>query len=90
MSIDETRSIAQSLGINTKASDTLQDIAYMIIDEQAIMGSKLAAQKPNKQRATKKKTAASAKTAKTKKDSEDVVCVAQKMPKKTNLQMQSL
>lgn len=73
MSIDETRSIAQSLGITTKASDTLQDIAYMIIDEQAIVGSKLATQKPKKQRATTKKTTTSAKTAKTKtkKDGEE-------------------
>ncbi|MBP5360773.1 MAG: transcription termination factor Rho [Bacteroidaceae bacterium] len=38
--IDEIRSIAQNLGLKTKQADSQQDIAYMIIDEQAILNSK--------------------------------------------------
>ena len=38
--LDEVRSIAQTLGLKTKQADTQQDIAYMIIDEQAILNSK--------------------------------------------------
>lgn len=38
--IEEIRSIAQTLGLKTKQADTQQDIAYMIIDEQAILNSK--------------------------------------------------
>ncbi|MGN1236755.1 MAG: hypothetical protein ACI4TS_04855, partial [Bacteroidaceae bacterium] len=48
MSIDETRSIAQSLGIKTNSSQTLQDIAYLIIDEQAIVGSQTKKKKTTK------------------------------------------
>ena len=38
---EEIRSIAQSLGIKTKQADSQQDIAYMIIDEQAIQNSQV-------------------------------------------------
>ena len=47
---DEVRSIAQSLGINAKQSDSQQDIAYMIIDEQAIQNT----QSVNEQRRAKR------------------------------------
>ena len=56
MPIDEIRSIAQSLGVTTKSSDSLQDIAYMIIDEQAVVKSKTPTPKPNRQRTTKTAT----------------------------------
>ena len=65
MSGDEVRSIAQTLGIATKTSDSLQELAYMIIDEQAVAGSKIPVQKPKKQRTATKGTA-SASTAKKK------------------------
>lgn len=57
MSGDEVRSIAQTLGIATKTSDSLQELAYMIIDEQAVAGSKIPVQKPKKQRTATKGTA---------------------------------
>ncbi|MDD6783855.1 MAG: transcription termination factor Rho [Prevotellaceae bacterium] len=64
MSIDETRSIAQSLGIKTNSSQTLQDIAYLIIDEQAIVGSQ------TKKRKTTKAEKATAEVTSTSVDSE--------------------
>ena len=45
---EEIRSIAQSLGLNPKSSDSQQDIAYMIIDEQAIQSAQKGAQKTEK------------------------------------------
>ena len=54
MSGDEIRSVAQAMGLNVKASDSLQEIAYMIIDEQAVEGSKKAEPKPKKTRQSAK------------------------------------
>ena len=53
MSGDEIRSIAQSVGVAVKASDSLQEIAYMIIDAQAVAGSQGQAQNTKKMRAAK-------------------------------------
>ena len=63
MPIDEIRSIAQSLGVTTKSSDSLQDIAYMIIDEQAVVQSKTPTPKPKRQRTTKTATTSTKTTA---------------------------
>ena len=49
-STDELRSIAQSLGLKIKQNDAQQDIAYMIIDEQAIQNSKAIGDKPKAKR----------------------------------------
>ena len=85
MSGDEVRSIAQTLGIATKTSDSLQELAYMIIDEQAVAGSKIPVQKPKKQRTATKGTA-SASTAKKKsepkKKDSDTVSETPKEPTK--------
>lgn len=61
MSVDQTRTIAQDMGIKTKSSASLQDIAYAILDEQAIVASKTPSakpktktDKPKRQRITKK------------------------------------
>lgn len=86
MSGDEVRSIAQTLGIATKTSDSLQELAYMIIDEQAVAGSKIPVQKPKKQRTATKGTA-SASTAKKKsepkkKDSDTVSEIPKEPTKK--------
>ncbi len=58
MSGDEIRSIAQSVGVAVKASDSLQEIAYMIIDEQAVAGSQGQAQNMKKMRAAKSSSSA--------------------------------
>ena len=49
-STDELRSIAHSLGLKIKQNDAQQDIAYMIIDEQAIQNSKTIGDKPKAKR----------------------------------------
>ncbi len=73
MNNDEIRSVAQSLGLKTKAADTLQDIAYAIIDEQAMSGSQNVAEKPKRKRATTAtKKQSSAKTADNKKTTDSV------------------
>ncbi len=58
MSGDEIRSIAQSVGVAVKASDSLQEIAYMIIDAQAVAGSQGQSQNTKKMRAAKSSTSA--------------------------------
>ena len=85
MSGDEVRSIAQTLGIATKTSDSLQELAYMIIDEQAVAGSKIPVQKPKKQRTATKGTASAStvkKKSEPKKKDSDTVSETPKEPTK--------
>ena len=85
MSGDEVRSIAQTLGIATKTSDSLQELAYMIIDEQAVAGSKTPVQKPKKQRTATKSTASAStvkKKSEPKKKDSDTVLETPKEPTK--------
>ena len=85
MSGDEVRSIAQTLGIATKTSDSLQELAYMIIDEQAVAGSKIPVQKPKKQRTATKSTASAStvkKKSEPKKKDSDTVPETPKEPTK--------
>ncbi len=89
MSGDEIRSVAQAMGLNVKASDSLQEIAYMIIDEQAVEGSKKAEPKPKKTRqsakaadATKKPAAKAKGDADKAKDDADAAAPAAEEPAK--------
>ena len=89
MSGDEIRSVAQAMGLNAKASDSLQEIAYMIIDEQAVEGSKKTEPKPKKTRqsakaadATKKPAAKAKGDADKAKDDADTAALAAEEPAK--------
>ena len=73
--IEEVRSIAQTLGLKTKQADTQQDIAYMIIDEQAILNSKTVSEprKTKRPRISEKKSEGESEKVKSESEAEPTV-----------------